>query len=85
MADLVIQEYESRVEVDILELSWLGVGIFHTSIGLGLMMVKEIGLKLTLRMADISPGLEGREIHINSLGNIHLQQLAYLFSFTLVA
>ena len=36
---------------DILELSEIpchGVGIYHTSIGLGLMMVKELGMKLML-------------------------------------
>ena len=43
------------VDVDILELSRFpchGVGICHTSIGLVLMMVKEIYLKLTQGMAE---------------------------------
>ena len=43
------------VEVDILEqlrFPFRGVGICHTSIGLALMMVKEIYLKITLGMAE---------------------------------
>ena len=44
----------SLVEVDILELyesPWPGVGILHTSMGLGRWMVKELDLALTLGMA----------------------------------
>ena len=51
-----MQACGNLVEVDILELSRFpchGVGIFHTSIRLVLMMVKEIvDLKLTLGMAE---------------------------------
>ena len=55
MAGLVMQAYGILVEVDILELSespWPGVGIFHTSMGLGHQMVKELDLKLTLKMTE---------------------------------
>ena len=41
--------------MDILELSWFpwpGVGICDLSIGLGLLMAKELALKLTLGMAE---------------------------------
>ena len=47
--------WQPIVEVDILELSRFacrGVGLCHTSIGLGLVMVKEIDMKLTLGMAE---------------------------------
>ena len=50
-----MQASGSLVEVDILELSespWPGVGIFHTSTGLGWRMAKEFDLKLTLGMAE---------------------------------
>ena len=49
MAGLVMQVSGNLVEVDILKLSRFtccGVGICHTSIGLVLMMAKEIDLKL---------------------------------------
>ena len=49
-----MQASGNLVEVDILELSefpWPGVGIFHTSMGLGQRMVKEIDLKMTQGMA----------------------------------
>ena len=55
VAGLVMQASGNLVEVDILALSRLpycGVGICHTSIGLVLIMVKEIGLKLTQGMAE---------------------------------
>ena len=45
----------SLVDVDIPELSespWPGVGIYHTSMGLGRRMGKELDLKLTLGMAE---------------------------------
>ena len=51
MVGLVMQ----CLEVDILELSespCSGVGIFHTSMGLGWRMVKELALKLTLGIAE---------------------------------
>ena len=50
-----MQASGNLVEVDILELSRFpcrGVGICLPSIGLVLMMVKEIDLKLTLGMAE---------------------------------
>ena len=50
MAGLIIQVSDSLDKVDILELSESpcpGVGIFHTSMGLGWRMVKELDLKLT--------------------------------------
>ena len=43
-----MQASGNLVEVDILELSespWPGVGIFHTGMGLGRQMVKELDLK----------------------------------------
>ena len=52
---LVMQVSRNQVEVVILEQSRFpchGVGICHTSIGLMLMMLKEIDLKLTLGMAE---------------------------------
>ena len=55
MAGLLIQASGSLVEVDLLQLSWFpcpGVDICYTSIGLGLMMVKELDLKLALGMAE---------------------------------
>ena len=55
MADLVMQPSGSLVEVHILELSESpshGVGIFHTSMGLGQWMVKELDQILTLGMAE---------------------------------
>ena len=54
VAGLVMQASGNLVEVDILELSrspCRGVDIFCTSIGLVLMMMKEIDLKLTQGMA----------------------------------
>ena len=56
MAGLVIQVYESLVEVDILELSMFpyhGVGICHTSTGLWMMMVKELDRNLSLGMVKM--------------------------------
>ena len=55
MVDLVMQASGNLANVDILELSEStlpGVGIFHTSKGLGRRMVKELDLKLTLGMAE---------------------------------
>ena len=55
VAGLVKQASGNLLEVDILELSRFpccGVGICHTSIGLVLMMVREIYLKLTEGMAE---------------------------------
>ena len=55
VAGLVMQASGNLVEVDILDLSRFpcrGVGICHTSIGLVLIMAKEIDLKLTLGMAE---------------------------------
>ena len=52
---LVLKASGKLVEVDILQQSRFpccGVGISHTSIGLVLMMVKELDLKLTLGMAE---------------------------------
>ena len=46
---LVMQAFDKLVELDALELSessWPGVGNFHTSMGLGRRMVKELDLKL---------------------------------------
>ena len=48
MAGLVMQVSGSLAEVDILP----DVSIFHTSMVLGRRMVKEVGLKLTLRRAE---------------------------------
>ena len=51
---LVMQASGNLVEVDILERPespWPGV-IFHTSMGLGRQIVKELDLKLTLGMAE---------------------------------
>ena len=39
-------------ELDILELSESGVGIFHTFMGLGRKMGKELDLKLTMGMNE---------------------------------
>ena len=50
MVDLVMQASGNLANVDILELSEStlpGVGIFHTIMGLGRQMVKELDLKLT--------------------------------------
>ena len=55
VSGLVMQASGNLVEVDILELSRFscsGVGICFTSIGLVLMVVKEIDLKLTQGMAE---------------------------------
>ena len=53
MVGLVMQASGNLVEVDILELSRFPcVDIFCTSIGLALMMMKEIDLKLTQGMAE---------------------------------
>ena len=55
MAGLVMQMSGNLVEVDILELSRFpcqGFDIFCTSIGLVLMMMKEIDLKLTQGTAE---------------------------------
>ena len=55
MASLVMQVSGSLVEVDILELSRFpcpGVGICHTSIGLGIMIVDKKDLELTLEMTE---------------------------------
>ena len=52
---LVMQASGGLVEVDILELSRFpcpGVGLCHTSIGLGRRRVKDLKLKLTLGMAE---------------------------------
>ena len=53
MAGLLIQASGTLVEVEILELLKYALcfGICHTSIGLVLMMVKEIDPKVTLGMA----------------------------------
>ena len=51
VAGIVIRASGGIVEVDILKLSrflCLGVGICHTSRGLGLMMVKKLDLRLTI-------------------------------------
>ena len=50
-----MQASGSLVEVGILELSesrWPGVDIFHTSMGLGWRMVKELDPKRTQEMAE---------------------------------
>ena len=55
VAGLVMQASGNLVEVDILELSRLPcskVDIFSTSVGLVLLMMKEIYLKLTQGMAE---------------------------------
>ena len=55
VADLVTQASGKLFEVDSLELSeppWPGVAIFHTSMGLGWRMVKELDMKLKLGMAE---------------------------------
>ena len=50
-----MQESDSLVEVDNLKMfesPWPGVGIFHTSMGMGQRMGKELDLKLTLRLGQ---------------------------------
>ena len=50
-----MQASGNLVEVDIPELSespWPGVGIFHTSMGLGWQIVKKLDLKLAQGMAE---------------------------------
>ena len=50
-----MQASDCPVEADTLEVSeapWPGVGIFHTSMGLGKWMVQELDLEQTLGMTE---------------------------------